>query len=114
MLSLLTWITPVQASSATSSAAENAVHYLDAAQWNIPRDVQSILAMPALQAVMHDFSHRPHARLQIKYPGGDEGTLWSSEVRSWLVSLGIPLERIELVPGASQTDRLELLVLPSP
>ena len=99
--------------SLTPVSAEQNVHTLTSTQWNIPRDANSILAMPALQAVMHEFQNESNSLIVIKYAGGDEGTLWSSELRSWLVSLGIPTKNIELIPGATKTDQLELSVIKS-
>lgn len=49
--------------------------------------------------------------LKIKYPGGDEGTLWVNELRSWLIALGLSSERIELIPGSAISTTIELEVV---
>lgn len=97
--------------SNSAASAEQKIHVLTAAQWNIPRDAQSILAMLPLQAVIEDFNSEKNSIVVIKYAGGDEGTLWIAELKSWLVSLGIPSSNIEFLPGASRTDQLELSVV---
>jgi hypothetical protein len=80
-------------------------------QWNVPRSVQRILQMPALKQAMALYDANPGARLRLHYPGGDEGTLWATEVRSWLISLGLATSRIELLPGTRHTDALEIEVV---
>ena len=86
-------------------------YILTAQQWNIPRTASSILRMPALQDAMHEFQSSSDNQLLIKYPGGDEGTLWAYELRGWLISLGVASGHIELVPGSSKTDQLEISVI---
>ena len=86
-------------------------YILTAQQWNIPRTASSILGMPALQGAMHEFQSSTDNQLLIKYPGGDEGTLWAYELRGWLISLGVASRHIELMPGSSRTDQLEISVI---
>ena len=93
-------------------AQQPEVYVLKTSEWNIPRTTDSILTMPALKKTVRAFSSQPGSRIQILYPGGDEGTLWASELRSWLVSLGIASRYIELLPGSSSPDQLELQVIP--
>ncbi|HID49327.1 MAG TPA: hypothetical protein EYP40_06925 [Chromatiales bacterium] len=61
---------------------------------------------------MQNLRATPGGRLLLRYPGGDAGTLWMNELRSWLVSLGVPSHRIETVPGSPDTGIIELEVLP--
>ena len=91
--------------------AGNNIHILTAQQWNVPREASSVLAMSALQQAMQEFQSKPANKLLIKYPGGDEGTLWAYELRGWLISLGIASEHIELIPGASKSDQLEISII---
>jgi hypothetical protein len=95
--------------SATVYAGEKN-YILTAQQWNIPRTASSILGMPVLQNVMQEFQASNNNQLLIKYPGGDEGTLWAYELRGWLISLGVASEHIELIPGSASTDQLEISV----
>ena len=88
--------------------AEEKIYTLTIEQWNVPRNENTILQMPALQELMQAYQAHAAARLVIKYPGGDEGTLWATELRAWLVSLGIASVNIELVPGARNADQIEL------
>ena len=96
-------------STATGFAADNK-RVLTAEQWSVPRSAESLIAMPALRQTIHEMQAFPDNRLQIKHPSGDEGILWVSELRSWLVSLGISSESIELVPG-SENNHIELSVI---
>lgn len=91
--------------------ADNNIHILTSEQWNVPREVNSILSMPALQQAMQEYQSSQSRRLLIKYPGGDEGTLWAYELRGWLISLGITSEHIELIPGAAKSEQLEISII---
>jgi len=92
-------------------AQDSPVYILTASAWNVPRTTQSVLAMPALQKTVRAYDKHPKSRIQIHYPGGDEGTLWAAELRSWLVSLGVASQHIELLPGTRKPGQLELQVV---
>lgn len=93
---------------------EAPVYILKAGEWNVPRTTTTILQMPALQHTIQAYNNQPKATIQIHYPGGDEGTLWASELRSWLVSLGVASRHIELLPGSRKAGQLELQVIAPP
>ena len=95
-------------------AQEPVVFILKASEWNVPRTSEAILAMPALGKTVQAYNKNPKAQIQIHYPGGDEGTLWATELRSWLVSLGIASQHIELLPGSRDPEQLELQVITPP
>ena len=97
---------------ASTSLAEDQQYILTAQQWNVPRTESAILSMPPLRSMMQAYqkSTQP-ARLLVKYPGGDEGTVWAYELRGWLISLGIGSEQIELVPGARDASQLEIYLM---
>jgi len=95
-------------------AAAEDVFVLRSAQWNIPRTTQSVIGMPAVSQAVKAYETTPLATIQLRYAGGDEGTLWASELRSWLVALGIASAHIDLFPGAKETGQLEIRVISSP
>ncbi|MDH5447010.1 MAG: hypothetical protein OEY52_15795 [Gammaproteobacteria bacterium] len=79
-------------------------------QWSIPKDAVSILKMSGLKSVLIDFNKSSSSKLQIIYPGGDEGTLWASELQAWFVSFGVPARQIELRPGSRENNIIEMRV----
>jgi hypothetical protein len=87
-------------------------HILTAEQWAVPRNVETIIQMPALASAMAELQATPGGRLLIRYPGGDAGTLWMTELHSWLVSLGLSSADMERVPGSANSQVIELEVLP--
>lgn len=87
-------------------------HTLTAEQWAVPRNVETIIQMPALASAMAELQATPGGRLLIRYPGGDAGTLWMTELHSWLVSLGLSSADMERVPGSANSQVIELEVLP--
>ena len=90
--------------------AEN-VALLHAKEWSVPKNTAAILSMPAINESMKKLQKSSTSILKLKYPGGDEGTLWVNELRSWLVTLGLSSKRIELVQGSAISTTIELDVL---
>jgi len=80
-------------------------------EWSVPKQANTILAMPAIHKSMQKLHKNVNSSLKLKYPGGDEGTLWVNELRSWLIALGLSSKRIELVPGSAISTTIELEVL---
>lgn len=101
LLPLLLIIPPVNAGELYTITAE---------QWAVPRSAENLVAMPGLNNAVQAMQASRGSRLLIRFPGGDEGTLWLSELRSWLISLGISSSQIETVPGG-EPGRIELEVL---
>jgi hypothetical protein len=81
---------------------------LSADTWAQPRDGRAVTQMLPLPDVVASWSEDPGQRLIIRYPGGEDGQLWAYELRSWLVSLGVPLANQELVAGSEQTGQIEI------
>ena len=77
---------------------------LDAATWARPRSGAAILSMQPLPAVVDAWSKRPGDRIVIHHPGGEGGELWAAELRDWLVALGIPGGRVELIGGGDPEE----------
>ncbi len=86
------------------------IELLHANEWSVPKQATTLLAMPALNKSMRKLENDLSRSLKIKYPGGDEGTLWANELRSWLVALGLSSRRIELIPGSAISTIIELEV----
>jgi hypothetical protein len=79
----------------------------------VPRDGTAVSRHPVLSAAAVQLLDTPDARLEVHYPGGDEGSLRAvraGELRAWFVALGIESERVELVPGSKAADRIDLRV----
>ncbi|MDH3451498.1 MAG: hypothetical protein OEN20_03700 [Gammaproteobacteria bacterium] len=91
----------------SAQAAEYSIH---AEVWARPRSGDALLALPALQDLLHDFDANPQAAIEIRYPGGEEGVLWAQELKDWLVALGVPSRRIEVVVGSGVQDSIRLLL----
>ncbi|UCE88606.1 MAG: hypothetical protein JSW10_09740, partial [Pseudomonadota bacterium] len=85
---------------------------LGATQWAVPKSGETVRTMPVLVSVMRELRVNPGSHLLVRYPGGDEGTLWAHELRGWLVSLGLASRRIELQQGSASGAAIELTVLP--
>ncbi|MBD3671826.1 MAG: hypothetical protein HUJ29_13735 [Gammaproteobacteria bacterium] len=103
---------PIMALLLLAAPASGApVYILTAAEWAGPKQGDRILNMDGVRSAVLSMDEHPGARLLLRYPGGDEGTLWVEELRSWLLALGVGPESIELRPGSPATDLIELEVL---
>ena len=88
----------------------SSVYMLTQEQWAQPKRVENILQMQAIKNTLMEFEKLPGSRLLILYPGGDEGTLWASELKAWLVSMGLSSRQIEIKPGSSESNVIEMRV----
>lgn len=98
-----------------SSSAQAADSWtLSAAEWSRPRSGEAVLAMEPVAEAVRAWQAADAAtgtsRLQLLYPGGEEGSLWAAELHDWLVALGIPPGAIELVAGG-EAGQLEIRLL---
>lgn len=105
------WLFLLLTFSAATALASSPM-YLTAVEWAQPRNGLSITRYPALSQAMTEL--QDGQRLQLRYPGGDEGSLWAHELQAWLVALGLSSERIELLPGSGRADAIELRVVGTP
>jgi hypothetical protein len=85
---------------------------ITALEWARPRHGEWLVRQPALSEAIGQMQQQPQARLQIRYPGGDEGVLWAEELQAWLVALGLASNRIERVPGSSEAATISLVIAP--
>lgn len=87
------------------------IELLHANEWAVPKKTATILSMPAIKKSMMKLNNNTNSTLRIRYPGGDEGTLWVNELRSWLIALGLSSNRIELIQGSAVSTAIELEVI---
>jgi hypothetical protein len=86
--------------------------FVTAVEWAQPRTGTTLLQYPALAQVMTQL--QDGQRVELHYPGGDEGSLWVRELQAWLVALGLSSQRIDLLPGSRREDAIELRLVDAP
>ncbi len=97
-------------SFSVSAAPRNFTLSVD--DWARPRSGTRILSFAPLRDLAAVWSTVPEGSIiEIRYPGGDEGSLWASELSDWLVALGIASEYIKLMPGHVRADEIELIIV---
>lgn len=101
---------PLQRSSVDSS-----VWILPAEQWEAGQDGNHILQIPVLKSLMQNWIQQYDAnnvlRIELQYPGGEEGELWVQELADWLVSMGLPSKHIFMVPSSGTVDKIKLTLV---
>jgi hypothetical protein len=99
-------------SAATKLTAEDFSVRLKAEQWDMPRHGETLLKQSELAKIVHRWLQQPEAIIEIRYPGGEEGELWVGELMDWLISLGIPSNAINHIPGSGAEDVINLVLIP--
>jgi len=94
-----------------ASSPSTSLQSLSAELWARPRSGASVAAMPPVrESVRALLSAKPGATLVIRYPGGEEGSLWAEELYVWLISLGIDADLMDLRPGSTEPDQIEMYI----
>lgn len=83
---------------------------LTASEWSRPRTGERVRDLPAVNAAVNAWLAEPAARIELRHASGEQGSLWAAELRDWLIALGIPQDRIDILPARLPEDRLELEV----
>ncbi|MGB0721304.1 MAG: hypothetical protein ACPGU7_02800 [Gammaproteobacteria bacterium] len=97
--------------TATGAAMADApVFLIPATDWLRPRSALGVSANRAIRDAVRRWLDTPGGRMVIRYPGGDQGTLWARELRDWLTTLGVASEHIDLVPGGPAGDGMAIEV----
>ena len=84
---------------------------LYAEQWEIARSGESILLLPVLNQTVNAWLRDKQKKIEIQYPGGEEGEFWVQELTDWLVSLGVPSNRMVIVPGSGADDAIKFALI---
>jgi len=87
-----------------SSSSGSKAWVLYAEQWELARSGESILLQPVLNQVMNAWLQDRNKKIEIQYPGGEEGEFWVQQLSDWLVALGIPSVTMVTVPGSGADD----------
>ncbi|MCP4187524.1 MAG: hypothetical protein GY763_07975 [Gammaproteobacteria bacterium] len=83
---------------------------LSADEWARPRAGAVIADFTSLRSAVAYWETGTNHNILIRYPGEDSGEIWATELRDWLVSLGIPTDYIELVSGSQDAEEIRLIV----
>ena len=83
---------------------------LNADDWEQPRSGTVITQFDAVRAAINYWEKGANLAILIRYPGEDSGEIWATELRDWMISLGIPSDYMRLVPGSPAADEIKLLV----
>jgi len=83
---------------------------LSADEWARPRSGDVIPELAPVRAAVSYWGRGADSVMVIRYPGEDSGELWAAELRDWLISLGVPSDYIQLMPGAQEADEITVVV----
>ncbi len=83
---------------------------LSSAQWAQPKRAETVMQMSAIRNAVNLLDAQDANQITIRYPGGESGVLWASELKGWLTSLGVDSSMIRMQPGSTDVNMLDLLV----
>ncbi|MDX1488392.1 MAG: hypothetical protein R3268_09335 [Acidiferrobacterales bacterium] len=81
-------------------------------RWATPRSGETVAGWSELRELMAAFDRRPDTRIVIHHAPGEMGSLWAEELRSWLVSLGVPSSQIMLKGNLQRHDIVRVETVP--
>jgi hypothetical protein len=85
---------------------------LNTDDWVRPRNGATVVEHEALRQAVAAWSANGGAGIiEIRYPGGEEGSLWARELTDWLVAFGVPSRHIQAAAGSAGRDRIVLDVM---
>jgi len=91
--------------------AEDVNTMLRAETWDIPRHGEALLNVAELSSVMQTWMADTKQKIELRYPGGEEGELWVEELKDWFVSLGVPSDVIQVAPGSNAEDIINIVII---
>ena len=97
--------------AALATVRADSGYLLTAEMWARPRSGTAVAEMLPIRNAVRQLLATPAGRLLIRYPGGDDGSIWAQELQAWLVSLGVGPALISMRPGSGQPDQIELQVI---
>lgn len=92
-------------------SAENINIELHAETWDMPRHGEALLKVPELSEFMKHWMKNPQQKIELRYPGGEEGELWVEELKDWFVALGVPVNLIQVFPGSNAEDIINIVLI---
>lgn len=96
----------------SSSANMLRIFTLSADEWAQPRSGAVITKFTAVRSAINYWEKGIDSAILIRYPGEDSGEIWATELRAWMISLGIPSDYLQLMPGSQAADEIKLIVGP--
>ncbi|MCW9013337.1 MAG: hypothetical protein OQL06_06100 [Gammaproteobacteria bacterium] len=92
--------------------AENFSVTVKAEQWDMPRHGEILIKQSSLRDMVNRWRLAPASKIEIRYPGGEEGELWVRELMDWLIALGVPSSAMTGTPGSGAEDVINLVLVP--
>jgi len=97
--------------SAQKANTELKYYTLYAETWEIARSGESMLSFSVLNQIINVWLEDRQKKIEIQYPGGEEGELWVHELTDWLVSLGIPSDHLVVIAGSGADDVINFALI---
>lgn len=85
---------------------------INAEEWAQPRSGTTVVALPGLNAAVQAWlAERTPSMIVLSHPLGEDGEVWASELRGWLVALGVPGRQVLIQTGQESAMTLHLAPL---
>lgn len=104
----------VAAASAAAAPPVSHTWTLTRAEWAGPRSAERVIALAPVRAAVKALAAAPRSRLLIAHNGGEDGLFWASDLKGWLIALGVPGKRIVNRSAGVPSNEIRLQLLPPP
>ena len=84
---------------------------LQAEAWDVSRHGELLIKMPELSTMINKWSENTAQKIELRYPGGEEGVFWVEEFIGRLVSLGVPSSAIHPLPSSGAEDIIHVVLI---
>lgn len=95
-----------------SPLAQAGTYPMSGERWASPRSGASVLGWPAVQSAVAEWRGAPGQTIVIQHADEEEALLRASELRDWLIALGLPPSALRTRAGATGNAALLLQVEP--
>lgn len=92
-------------------SAQSSSVKLHAETWDVSRHGEILIKVPELATMVKQWLANQQQKIELRYPGGEEGELWVEELADWLVSLGVPGSAIQISPGSDARDIINIVLI---
>jgi len=86
-------------------------HTITQSEWPQYANGANLSALPQLRDLLQRFEEREGTRLEIRFPGGEQGNKWARQLQRWFVAYGVPSRYLTLAPGSGAPDRLLVMLV---
>ncbi len=109
-MKLIVFLITILTAFSAAQATERLSATVGAEVWASPRQAETFLQHEGVGQLVRALLQAPESRLQLRYPDNEWGEIWGEELRTWLISLGISSDRLDLLNDFENLDGVQIVL----